>query len=125
MTAAPRAKIRWPSLAPLAAALAQRRCALFTGAGTTSTSGGAPWSELADELKTKFGYSSPLKDPFEIMGDLGRRVGQAAVYGAVQARLKDAKLLAPRNELSKMPWFVTFTTNFDTALEESLRQHQA
>lgn len=113
------------NLSNLASAVATRRCALFAGAGLTSESGGATWDNLVKFLKDKFKYNSPLKDNFQIMGDLCMKFDPEPVHEAVKERLKDAKINEPVSKISGLPWFTTFTTNYDLALEKSLEKNQS
>lgn len=112
------------NLSSLAAAAAARNCVLFAGAGLTSKSGGATWSELIEFLKEKFSYSSPLKDNFRIIGDMCRKFGPETIYEAVRGSLRDAKIDEPIEKLTEIPWFTVFTTNYDLALEGSLVKNQ-
>lgn len=113
------------NLSNLATAVATRRCALFAGAGLTSDSGGATWDDLVNFLKDKFGYSSPLKDNFQIMGDLFLKFDPEAVYETVRERLIDAKIDGSKLKLMGLPWFTTFTTNYDIAFERTLEKNQS
>ena len=110
-------------LSPLATAIATRRCALFAGAGLTVDSGGT-WPDLTEFLKKKYGYSSPLKDNFEIIGDMCDKFGRTDIYNAVVERLKGARINEPVAKLMVFPWFTTFTTNYDLALETTLNARQ-
>ena len=51
--------------------------------------------------------------------------GPEKVYGLVVNKLKNAKLQEPFSKLTELPWFTTFTTNYDTALEKSLLKKQS
>nr|MDO8079354.1 SIR2 family protein [Candidatus Freyarchaeota archaeon] len=113
------------NLTTLAYAIATRRCALFAGAGLTCESGGATWNQLVDFLKSKFGYDSPLTDNFRIMGDMCNIFGPEVIYEAVKNRLEDARIDNPISKLTGLPWFTTFTTNYDLALEKSLQENQS
>ncbi|MFH0984440.1 MAG: SIR2 family protein [Candidatus Omnitrophota bacterium] len=108
----------------LSVAIAQQRCVIFAGAGLTVDSGGATWSQLVEYLIKKFKYTSPLKDTFQIVGDLCKKNGYDVTYRAVQERLKDAKVIPPVNKLAALPWFTAFTTNYDTGLENALAENQ-
>ncbi len=48
-----------------------------------------------------------------------------AVYEAVKDRLKDTTIEEPLSKLTGLPWFTTFTTNYDLALEKSLEINQS
>ncbi len=111
-------------LSTLATAIVARRCALFAGAGLTADSGGATWANLIGFLKKKYRYSSPLKDNFEIMGDMCDKIGRADIYNAVVDRLKDARIDDPAAKLMALSWFTTFTTNYDLSLERTLEANQ-
>ena len=104
----------------LVASIAARRCVFFGGAGLTASSGGATWDQLVEEMKKKFGYVSPLTDPFQIVRDIGRKVGDEIVYRWVQERLAKAEIVGPRAQLLGLPWRAVFTTNYDAALERGL-----
>ena len=110
-------------MSELAAVIANHKCCLFAGSGLTASSGGATWGELISYLKTKFGYTSPLKDNFQILGDLGRKVGPEILYEAIKNRLTNIIIKPPLSELMALQWFTVFTTNYDVALENSLREH--
>ncbi len=112
------------SIKELAATIAGNQCALFVGAGVTAASGGATWGDLIHELKQKFNYSSPLKDYFEIIGDLSEMVGPENVYENIRQRLSTAKISEPLLDLFQFNWFTTFTTNYDLALENALHEKQ-
>lgn len=109
----------------LANAIASRRCALLAGAGITAESGGATWAQLLDHLRTRFGYSSPLTDGFQMLGDLSERVGRPNVYEAVRQRLREAAILPHASKLLEVPWFAVFTSNYDLALEKGLTESQS
>jgi len=111
-------------LSNLAAAIATRKCTLFSGAGLTASSGGATWDELVGYLKTKFAYESPLQDHFQIMGDMIRKYGGEQIYATIQEKLKNATIANSLIPLVGMPWYAVFTTNYDLALEESLCENQ-
>lgn len=113
------------SISDLAASIATRKCALFAGAGLTAESGGTTWTKLIKFLKEKFGYSSPLTDYFQIIGDMYRKFGAETVYEAVKNRLKDARIDEPISKLTSLPWFTVFTTNYDLALGKSLSKNQS
>lgn len=108
----------------LAAAIVTRRCALFTGAGLTADSGGSTWNDLIELLKKNFGYSSPLTDKFQMMDDMCRIYDKKKIYEMIVNRLKNAKLENPISKITTLPWFTIFTTNYDTALEDSLIENQ-
>lgn len=108
----------------LAGIIANRRCVLFAGSGLTATSGGATWNELTDMLKSEFNYTSPLTDNFRIIGDICKTNGDERVYGKVKHRLERARVDKKLNSLMAMPWFATFTTNYDLAMENALRELQ-
>lgn len=111
-------------LKQLSIIIANRRCVLFAGAGLTSEDGGATWSQLVQHLVEKFKYSSPLLDNFQIVGDLCRKNGYENVYAAIKERLKQAKIADSLVKIVILPWFTTFTTNYDTGLETALTEHQ-
>jgi hypothetical protein len=104
--------------------IANRQCVLFAGAGLTSEGGGATWVQLIEYLVKKFNYSSPLKDKFQIVGDICKKNGYDNVYVAIQQRLKQAKIVEPLKKLVSLPWYTTFTTNYDTGLEDALKDTQ-
>ncbi|NQS89356.1 SIR2 family protein, partial [Patescibacteria group bacterium] len=108
----------------LADIIAMRKCVLFAGSGLTAESGGALWSQLVEHLETEFRYSSPLQDNFEKLEDMDLKYGPKSVYQKIQLRLKGATLVDPIKKLSSLPWFTVFTTNYDTALEDSLGEMQ-
>lgn len=111
-------------LKQLSTLIANRKCVLFAGAGLTSESGGATWAQLVQHLVEKFKYSSPLLDDFQIIGDLCRKNGYENIYAAIQERLKKAKISDSLNKIATLPWFTTFTTNYDTGLEAALTEYQ-
>lgn len=112
------------NFAKLAQLVASRRCILFAGAGLTADYGGATWPQLITHLKDEFDYQSPLEDNFEIMEDLCNQFTPIKVYKKIQERLAGVKLKEPVVKLSALPWFSVFTTNYDTALEDALRENQ-
>lgn len=114
-------------IAKLAQLVASRRCVLFAGAGLTADYGGATWPQLITYLQDEFNYQSPLQEEnnaFEIMEDLCNQFTPVKVYEKIQQRLVEVKLKEPVVKLSALPWFSVFTTNYDTALEEALRENQ-
>jgi hypothetical protein len=104
--------------------IANGLCVLFIGAGATCDSGGKLWKGLVSELKKRFKYSSPLKDLFEIMGDMCSKFGEAAVYDAIKDILKNARPSDSLLQIAALPWHSTFTTNYDSALETALSNKQ-
>jgi len=112
------------SLKELAVSIASRNCALFAGSGLTRNSGGASWDELVKYIEKKFNYSSILTDNFDKMEDIQRLNNPEDVYNAVKMRLEGAQIPEDIIDLVKLPWFATFTTNYDLALERALREHQ-
>jgi len=114
------------NIAKLAQLVASRKCVLFAGSGLTADYGGATWSQLVTYLQDEFNYLSPLKeeDPFEIMEDLCNQFTPVKVYEKIHKRLTGVKLKEPVVKLSALPWFSVFTTNYDTALEDALRENQ-
>jgi len=112
-------------ISDIANSIVNRRCALFAGSGLTAISGGVTWDGLVDFLKDKLGYSSPLKDNFRIIGDMYKKFGEETVYNAVQKRLRETKGNESISKLASFPWFTVFTTNYDTVLEESLKENQS
>ncbi len=105
--------------------IATRRCSLFIGSGATAKNGGATWNDLVDYLIKKYDYKSPLTDNFQIMDDLCEKVGNMKIYEDIRKRLKDAKFQENVQEICSLPWFTAFTTNYDTALEDTLRKNQS
>jgi len=108
----------------LVSSIITQKCALFVGSGISINSGGASWEDLIIHLKNKFNYDSPLENSFQIVSDLKKRVGRTPIYQEVQNRLKDVKLVSPVVEITRLPWYLTFTTNYDISLETALRDHQ-
>jgi|GEM_PF-1755483 len=107
-------------------------CVLFAGAGITQNSGGLSWAELIEYLISKFNYSSPLlenrDDPTNnmlIMDDLFLKYDPRMIYDAVSAKLVNAEVPNDLSNLTKLPWFTVFTTNYDTALENALKNFQS
>ena len=111
-------------ISDIASKIATRKCVLFAGAGITSDSGGATWKSLVEYLKNEFQYEGPLTDNLQIISDLCKIQGSALVYEKIANRLKDAKIIEPISEITKLPWFSVFTTNYDTALEDALEKNQ-
>lgn len=108
----------------LSASVAAHKCVLFAGSGLTAGSGGCTWSGLTEYLKKSFRYSSPLTDNFEIMADIARIHGHENLYEAVRKRLSSAEISEKISNLIALPWYTTFTTNYDLALEKSLKEKQ-
>jgi len=113
------------NISKLVDAIINRECALFAGAGLTSDSGGVNWNDLVKFLVDELKYSSPLKDNFQIVEDLFDLNDPEKIYEMVQNKLDNAKLEEPISKLTELPWFTTFTTNYDTALENSLTKNQS
>ena len=112
-------------ISELAASVATRRCVLFAGAGLTANSGGSTWDDLVKNLKDDFNYSSPLNDNFQIMGDMFRKYNSEIIYDSIVKKLNNARIEEPVSKLTTLPWFTTFTTNYDIALEKSLNENQS
>jgi hypothetical protein len=107
-------------------------CVLFAGAGITQNSGGLSWAELIDYLIEKFNYSSPLlenrDDPtinMLIMDDLFLKYDPRTVYSTIAEKLRNAEISNELSSLAKLPWFTVFTTNYDIALENELKNFQS
>jgi tetratricopeptide (TPR) repeat protein len=112
------------SIDKLASLIATRRCVLFAGSGLSVEYGGATWSQLITYLQEKFNYRSPLEKSFDIMEDLCIKFTTPTVYKKVQERFVGIKLGEPVVKLASLPWYSVFTTNYDTALEDALRENQ-
>lgn len=108
----------------IAVSLVNRKCALFCGSGFTVEGGGATWGQLLDFLKNKYNYDSPLKNEFDIMSDLCKKHKKENIYKDIQERLKNIKITDSNLKLTSFPWYTTFTTNYDTVLEDSLDKSQ-
>ena len=108
----------------LSSSVAGHKCVLFAGSGLTSNGGGCTWYSLVNHLKTTFGYDSPLTDNFEIMQDIATIYGHENLYEAVRKRLNNAEIGEKVSKLIALPWYTTFTTNYDLALEKSLKETQ-
>ena len=113
------------NISKLVDAIINRECALFAGAGLTSDSGGVDWNDLVKFLTKELKYSSPLTDNFQIIEDLFDLNNPEKIYELVRNKLKNARLEEPISKLTELPWFTTFTTNYDTALEKSLAKNQS
>lgn len=117
----------------LAAEIANNECVLFAGAGLSMQGGGPSWKELLRRTADEFDYNSPMIDIlesddgghkfdyFDIFSDIVRENDTHAVHNFVAEQLEDISLEEPVAELAEMPWYATFTTNYDTALERELR----
>jgi len=116
------------NLSKLAISIANRQCVLFVGSGLTANSGGTTWEGLINHLFQKFNYTGPFDpkedDAFEIFQDLYRLNGAEIIYNEVRNKLQNATINPHRSKLTTLPWFSTFTTNYDLALEKSLRDNQ-
>ncbi|MFB6225426.1 MAG: SIR2 family protein, partial [Candidatus Paceibacteria bacterium] len=108
----------------LAAKIAQGDCVLFAGAGLTIEDGGVSWDELVNRTQKKFGYNSPLTDNFQILFDIVQKNSEQEIHNFIKSQLSDISLSDPVARLAEMPWFATFTTNYDTALEDTLKERQ-
>ena len=75
------------NISDIAAAVATRKCALFAGAGLTADSGGSTWDELVNSIKNKLTYTSPLKDNFQIMGDMCEKYGRVGQWASAHRPL--------------------------------------
>lgn len=107
-------------------------CVLFAGAGITQNSGGLSWNDLIDFLIDHFNYSSLLLDhrlesdyKIQIMDDLFQKNNPQLIYETVSARLENVVIPNELSNLMKLPWFSVFTTNYDSAIEDSLSTHQS
>ncbi|GGN96400.1 SIR2 family protein [Haloarcula pellucida] len=107
----------------LAGRIASSNCALFAGAGLSINAGGPSWDELTEKAKSEFDYNSPLDENFQIFSDLKREVGGTELHQFVQRELSGIELGEDVEPLASLPWFSTFTTNFDTALEDALSKY--
>ena len=114
-----------PNISKLVDSIINRECALFAGAGLTSNTGGIDWNYLVKFLKEKLKYPGLLTDNFQVMDDLFDLNDPEKIYELVINKLKNAKLEEPFSKLTELPWFTTFTTNYDTALEGSLKKNQS
>jgi hypothetical protein len=113
------------NISKLVDSIINRECALFAGAGLTSNSGGVDWNYLVKSLKEELKYPGLLTDNFQVMDDLFDLNDPEKIYQLVVNKLKNATLEEPFSKLTKLPWFTTFTTNYDTALEKSLIKNQS
>jgi len=117
----------------LAAEIANNECVLFAGAGLSMQGGGPSWKELLRRTADEFDYDNPMIDVldaeaggqkfdyFDIFSDIVRENDKQEVHDFVARQLEDISLEEPVAELAEMPWYATFTTNYDTALERELR----
>jgi len=95
--------------------------------------GGPSWKELLSRTADEFDYDSPMIDIldseeggqkfdyFDIFSDIVRENNTQNVHNFVSEQLEHISLEEPVAELAEMPWYATFTTNYDTALEQELR----
>ena len=112
------------NLNKLFSSISSRNCVLFAGSGLTCDSGGALWSDLVEYVVNEFNYSSPLTDNFDIIQDILQQNDPEKVYNTVKKRLSNAKISDDIIDLAKLPWYATFTTNYDLALENALITYQ-
>lgn len=108
----------------LAGTIARGNCVLFAGAGLSITSGGISWNTLIERAEDKFDYDSPLEDNFDILHDIVDKNDKKEVHQFVKKQVADISLDEPVASLAELPWFATFTTNYDTALEDALSNRQ-
>src|SRR2546422_93829 len=105
----------------LAHAIRQHQAVLFVGSGGTKTEGGASWGELAADIARELG-SAVQSDPQETFDDLCDYQGRRAdVYQAVRRRLSQVRASPALARLLRLPWLAIYTTNYDTAIEDSYR----
>lgn len=107
----------------LAGKIARSNCVLFAGAGLSIDSGGPSWDELTEKAKSEFDYESPLDDNFQIFSDLKREIGGSELHEFVHEELSGISLNDEVEPIASLPWFAAFTTNYDTALEDSLSKY--
>lgn len=117
----------------IAAEIANNECVLFAGAGLSMQGGGPSWEELLRRTADQFNYEKPMMDVlesddsshkfdyFDIFSDIVHENDAQKVHNFVAKQLEDISLEEPVADLAEMPWYATFTTNYDTALEHELR----
>jgi len=108
----------------LAGTIARGDCALFAGSALSIKDGGVTWNELVENTSERFRYSSPLTDNYEILHDIVQEEGREEVHKFIKSELEGISLSEPVSYLTGLPWYATFTTNYDTALEDALKQNQ-
>lgn len=109
----------------LASKIVRDECVLFAGAGLSLHAGAPDWDSLVEEAKKEFEYESPLKDNFQVLFDIAKREGREALHDFARENIGDIELQPPVKELASLPWFATFTTNYDTALEDALSKYHS
>lgn len=112
-------------ISELAEEIARKECVLFAGSGLTLKGGGMTWDQLVEFLKDKFEYDSPLTDNKEIMDDIVQKNNKKTVYGEIRKKLDDVEIPESISPLTGLPWFSVFTTNYDLALENTLKENQS
>jgi hypothetical protein len=123
---APACPVDAPSLPGLLAALRERRCVLFVGAGMSAGAGLPSWKSLVDQLAADLGVPSGPRDDLEYYLDLAQWYVEkhgpagltaliAGLFGGGQARPTLAQYL-----LMSLPVRVVITTNYDDLLERTL-----
>jgi hypothetical protein len=107
----------------LASKIVRDECVLFAGAGLSLHAGAPDWDTLVESAKEEFDYESPLDDNFQILFDIANQEGREELHDFVRSEIPDVELEPPVEKLASLPWFATFTTNYDTALEDSLSDY--
>lgn len=107
----------------LASKIVRDECVLFAGAGLSLHAGAPDWDSLVESAKEEFDYESPLDDNFQILFDIANQKGREELHDFVRSEIPDVELESPVEKLASLPWFATFTTNYDTALEDSLSDY--
>ena len=109
----------------LAAEIANNECVLFAGAGLSMQGGGPSWKELLRRTADEFDYDNPMIDVldaegggnkfdyFDIFSDIVQENDKQEIHDFVAGQLEDISLEEPVAELAEMPWYATFTTNYD------------
>ncbi|MDS0279408.1 SIR2 family protein [Halomicroarcula sp. S1AR25-4] len=108
----------------LAGEIARGDCVLFAGSALTIKDGGLTWDQLVSRTKEEFTYESPLTDNYRILNDIVEENREEKVHAYIKSELEDIELTEPVSYLSELPWFTCFTTNYDTALEDALKENQ-
>jgi cold shock CspA family protein len=107
----------------LASKIVRDECVFFAGAGLSLHAGAPDWDSLVESAKEEFDYDSPLNDNFQVLFDIANQEGRDELHDFVRGRIPDVELEPPVKNLASLPWFATFTTNYDTALEDALSNY--
>ncbi len=104
--------------------IAQGDAVFFIGAGLSINSGLLSWHDITKKLKTKLNPKSDENDPILIAQFFRNQFGERELINTIRESIIKQSIQPSKSHLSlcDLPVNVYYTTNYDTLLEDTLRE---